>query len=75
MATPPASKPVPIFKEDYPASKRATAAQPGCNWAMADDLLLATVEGSRQNLHWQRTESERQSRAKGLVGRRIAPVL
>jgi hypothetical protein len=72
---PPTPKPVPIFKEDWPSSVRATAAQPGCNPAMAEDLLALTPGGTRQNLHWQRVTAEKNAIANRTTGRRIAPHL
>lgn len=70
---PPTPKLVNIFKENWPSSWRATAAQPGCNPSLAKQLLLNTEEGKRQNEHYQRVESERRAHAANLYGRRIVP--
>jgi hypothetical protein len=75
VAPTPVLKPVVILKEDWPRSVRATAAQPGCNPALAQDLLIVTREGARQHDHWARVEAERHSRENNLPGRRIMPTL
>lgn len=67
----PTPKLVAIIADDWPSSVRATAAQPGCAWLTAQDLVIATAVGAEQHRLWQNAETERHSRANNLPGRRI----